>query len=741
MQHTHVLAIFLGQVILLLAVGRLLGELMERIGQPPVMGQLLAGLLLGHSVLGALLPEVHGVIFPKDVAQKAMLQGLSEIGVLFLLLLTGMETNLDAVRAMRRTAVSVSLSGIVIPFACGVAVGMYMPETLLPHPESRLATALFLGTALSISSVKVVAAVVRDMGFLKRRVGRVMISAAIVDDTLAWIVIAVTASLAMHGEVNFASVGVTLLSVGVFLAFSFTIGRRIVVSTIRWANDRLSMEMAVITAIIVMTAAFALTTELIGVHTVLGAFVAGLLVGRSPILTRQVDAQLRGLIIAFFMPIFFGAAGLSADLTVLLDPRMALFAAGLVAIASIGKFAGAYTGGLIGGLNLRESTALAWGMNARGSTEIIVASIGLSIGALSQDLFTMIVAMAVLTTLMMPPALRWSLRRVPVLPHEKEMEAREKEEEGQFLPRIERILAVVDRSASGQLAARLVGHLAGSTRKLTAVMDMEQLRAGAPAQEENRVVQVAVEAAQAAVEVTPDPAEQAEPLALDPEAVQDAKPEAKPATTESAPVEAAPTPKKNTSISDAVATELRKGYDLVVFGADRMPAENTELLEVLSHIEESYQGARAFVVARERRRARSDTLRILLPVTGADYSRRGAEVAVAIAAAAEMSLCVLAVSRTAARESWYRRRREPAAEDRATMDAIRRLAERRGVQIFANFEANEHPDVAITRFARRNSSTLIVLGVKERLGPAPSFGPTADAVLQNAPCSVLLLST
>src|SRR5436190_14644253 len=120
MEHSHTLAIFLAQVILLLAVGRLLGEMMERLGQPAVMGQLLAGLLLGHSLLGAVLPDVHGMLFPNDPAQKRMLQGLTEIGILLLLLLTGMETNLDSVRAMRRTAFSVSLSGIVLPFACGV---------------------------------------------------------------------------------------------------------------------------------------------------------------------------------------------------------------------------------------------------------------------------------------------------------------------------------------------------------------------------------------------------------------------------------------------------------------------------------------------------------------------------------------------------------------------------------------------------------------------------------------------
>jgi len=146
----------------------------------------------------------------------------------------------------------------------------------------------------------------------------------------------------------------------------------------------------------------ALITEAIGVHTVFGAFVAGILVGQSPILTRHIDEQLRGLITALFMPVFFGVAGLTADLRVLGNPSLLLLAIGFIAIASLGKLTGAFIGGAIGGLTWRESLALGWGMNARGSTEVIVASFGLSMGALSQDLFTIIVTMAVVTTLAMP---------------------------------------------------------------------------------------------------------------------------------------------------------------------------------------------------------------------------------------------------------------------------------------------------------------------------------------------------
>src|SRR5436305_737960 len=403
----------IGQIVLLIIVGRLLGEAMLRLGQPAVMGQLIAGILLGPSVLGALLPEAQQFLFPKSPEQKAMLDGIAQFGILLLLLLAGMETELALVRDVRRAAFSASLSSIALPFACGLALGFLLPDSLLPDPQKRIVTALFLGTALSISSVKIVASVVRDMGFMRRNVGQVILASAIVDDTIGWIIIAITFGLA--GQENFSwlsilgNVGGTLL----FLAFSFTIGRRLVFKVIQFSNDHFRGEAPVIAAILVVMGMFALITQLIGVHTVLGAFVAGILVGESPILTEEIDRQFRGLVAGLFMPVFFGLAGLSADLTVLKDTELALLTLGLIAIASFGKATGAFVGGWFGGLTGRESTALAMGMNARGSTEVIVATIGLSMGVLSQNLFTMIVAMAVITTTAMPPSLRWALQRLP----------------------------------------------------------------------------------------------------------------------------------------------------------------------------------------------------------------------------------------------------------------------------------------------------------------------------------------
>ena len=238
-----------------------------------------------------------------------MIDAVSQLGILMLLLLTGMETDLQLVQRVGRAAITVALAGVAVPFVCGFALGEMLPAELLPKPDARLVTAIFLGTALSISSVKIVAMVVREMNFMRRDLGQIIVASAILEDTIGWVIIAVAFGLASAGTIDLWSLGRAMLGTALFMVVSFTVGRRVVFSLIRWANDNFNSELPVITAILIMMAAMALMTQLIGVNTVLGAFVAGILIGESPILTRHIDEQLRGLIVALFMPVFFALSG------------------------------------------------------------------------------------------------------------------------------------------------------------------------------------------------------------------------------------------------------------------------------------------------------------------------------------------------------------------------------------------------------------------------------------------------
>src|SRR5216684_1408524 len=382
----------------------------------------------------------------------------------------------------------------------GGALAYALPTDVIPAHENPLVTALFLGTAMSVSSVKILSMTLMEIGVIRRDIGQLILATAILDDTIAWIIIAVIAGIATKGTVDLPTVGASLALTALFMVFSLTIGRRLVAWLIVWVNDHMTIEVPVITAILVVMLGMALNTELIGVHTALGAFVAGILIGQSPILTEHIESQLRGFIIAFFSPVFFAVAGLGMDLRTLLDPALLGFTLAIILIASIGKFLGALAGGMLGGLNWLESLALATGLNARGSTEVIIATVGLSMGALSNQLYTMIVAMAVATTMVMPPTLRWMMGRVPLRDEELRRLDKEEAEESESLPRMERALVYVDGSANGELTAILAGLFAAHQSVLTTVLEMPR-EEGDKTPGRTRLM----EAANAALQEIPEP--------------------------------------------------------------------------------------------------------------------------------------------------------------------------------------------------------------------------------------------
>jgi Kef-type K+ transport system membrane component KefB/nucleotide-binding universal stress UspA family protein len=699
--------------LLLIVTGRLLGEAMQRIGQPAVIGQLLAGILLGPSLLGALVPDLQHALFPDRAGQKAMIEAVSQLGILLLLLLTGMETDLRLVRKVGGAAISVSLAGVSVPFLCGFLLGWFLPEDLLPAPDRRLITSLFLGTALAISSVKIVALVVREMNFMRRSLGQVIIASAIIDDTLGWIIIALTFSLAQHGELDAASLAQSLVGTAVFLGVSLTIGRRVVFALIRWTNDNFVGEFAVISMILAIMGAMALTTHAIGVHSVLGAFIAGVLVGESPILTRHIDEQLRGLVAALFAPVFFGLAGLGTDLTVLRNVDLAWLMVVVIAIASLGKFAGAFVGGRFGGLTYKESLALACGMNARGSTEVIVASIGASMGVLSQDLFTVIVAMAVITTMAMPPTLRWALARLPMSEDERLRLEREEFESRGFVSNLERLLVAVDDGPNGRLAARLAGLIAGLRG-----MPITLLPGRGGGADSRRTLQRSEKTVKSAAAA----AARAEP---DQQAV--------------APIDVTSRP-RDQEPDQNIAEEAGKGYDFMVIGIDE-PAGESRLGAEISGLAREFDGPIAVALARgiHQKRPVRGPLDLLVPITGTEASRRAMEVAIAIARAGRGRVSALHVVGSRTADDRGRRPRARRQIEAILKDAVE-TAERYQIDLRTTVRVDDAPHNAILREARRGGHSLVVIGVNRRPGDTLNFGNVADALLSNCEHSLLFVA-
>jgi Kef-type K+ transport system membrane component KefB/nucleotide-binding universal stress UspA family protein len=715
---------FIAALGLLLLVGRLLGEAANRIGQPSVIGQLLGGLLLGPSVFGLLFPSAQHFLFPTEGTQKHMIDAVAQLGILMLLLLTGMETDLRLVRRVGRAAITVAAAGVALPFICGFALGEFIPAEFLPRPEARLVTAIFLGTALSISSVKIVAMVVREMNFMRRDLGQIIVASAILEDTMGWVIIAVALGLAANGNVDLWSVARTIGGIAIFLVLSFTVGRRIVFTLIRWTNDHLESDFPVITTILVIMIAMAVTTQLIGVNTVLGAFVAGILVGESPILTQHIDERLRGLIVALFMPVFFGLAGLSADLAVLKTPSLAVLTVGLIAIASLGKFLGAFVGGTLGGLTRAESLALGCAMNARGSTEVIVATVGLTAGLLNQDLFTIIVTMAICTTMAMPPMLRWSLKRLPLRQRERLRIAREQLDAKSFVANLERLLLAADDSVSGIFASQLAGVIAGSGGKPTTILNLSRApRKSSRAQAAKSKGDDSRQEIEAAVKAT---------TTL----------EAHPDDERPGNVDIIARSNGSGSVVD-VASEARRGYDLLIVGIGNTRDRRGGFSGEISHLAQGFEGPLIIVDAGGEKLSEwpKDSSKILIPVNGTEASRRAVEVGLTLARARRAKVTTLYVTRPSARGlAGAARRRVTRREELAFLEDIDDLADRYEVDVHSTTRADMAPDEAILRELKRGYD-LIVLGANKRPGDRLFFGDTAAAVLDRAPASRLFVAS
>ena len=711
---------FLREVMVLILVGRVLAEAMQRLGQPAVMGPLIGGLLLGPSVLGALWPSAQHAWFASDPSQKAAIDAFAQFGVLLLLLLAGMETELRLLQRIGYAAVAVSIAGISLPFIFGFSLGEFLPASILPHPEHRLVSSLFVGTALSISSVKIVAMVVREMNFARRNVGAVILAAAVIDDTIGWMILAVVFSLANRGGLDARSLLESTFGTLLFLVLSLLVGRRLVPRLIRWANDILTSEGSVIAVVLLLMGGMALITLWIGVHTVLGAFVAGMLVGGSPMLTDEIDRQLRGIISALVVPVFFGLAGLSADLTILRDPTLLGLTGLLVLIASVGKFAGAFLGGRLGGMTARESLALACGMNARGSTEVIVATVGLSIGILSEQLFTMIVAMAVVTTLAMPSMLRWALRRLPISREERARIKRDRFEERGFIANTERLLLAVDESPSGQFASRLVGLIAGFRGIPVTVLHIGPKSARQSDAEPSRP-EVAVAAGTAAAKAA---------------AEMDRSEGGSSAVDIS-------TRAREGGLTATVSDEAKKGYGLLAIGVKNVTTAKQGFHERITRAAAGFEGPLMIVRARgpHLEGPAESEFRIVLPVTGTEVSRRAAEVAVALAKYTRAP--IVAIYASSAGDSKTKSRRYRVGARRPPEDAILQdflaLARRYGVEAETIVRANIDPDEAIIS-TTQGDRDLIVMGANRRAGTPLYLGEVAASVLRTSKASIVLVT-
>lgn len=414
MNHGELVSLLLALGILV-GAARALGEVASALRQPAVLGEILAGILLGPTVLGTLWPEAVSFLFPSTGPVASGLQALTTVAVVLFLLVAGMEVDLSRIRRQGRVASIVSTAGILVPFAIGYAA-VYAAPSLMGRPDGGDTDlyALFLATALSISALPVIAKILMDLKLFRTDLGMVVLAAAIVNDFIGWLIFAVVLGLipGRHAGEGTLDVRTTLASTVAFALGMLTVGRALLHQAIVRVQAHAAWPAGVLALCVSLAFLCGAFTEWIGVHAIFGALLVGVALGDSSHMRERTRVILHHFVSAFFAPIFFASIGLRVNFVASFDLVLCLV---VLVIACVGKILGCGVGALLAGMPSREAWAVGFGMNARGAMEIILGLLARQAGLIDDRMLVALVVMALVTSMISGPLMEKILaRRKPV---------------------------------------------------------------------------------------------------------------------------------------------------------------------------------------------------------------------------------------------------------------------------------------------------------------------------------------
>jgi Kef-type K+ transport system membrane component KefB len=380
--------------------GQCLGAACRWIGQPPVIGQIIAGILLGPSLLGRLAPQASAWVLAPDVAPFLGL--LAQLGVILYMFLVGLELNPDLLRGQLRATASTSHASIALPFVLGSTLALYLYPRFSSSDVPFTHFALFLGIAMSITAFPVLARILADRGMTQTRLGVLALTCAAVDDVTAWCLLAFVVGV-VHAKANQA-LAVAAFTAG-FVALMFLVVRPLFERLARSPAGATPTRGALAFALTLMLTA-ALATEAIGVHAIFGAFLMGAVIPHDSAIARALVRSLEDLVTVLILPAFFAFTGMRTEIGLVSGASQWASVALIVLVATIGKFGGTFVAARSSGLDWRHAAGLGVLMNTRGLMELIVLNVGLDLGVISPTLFTMLVLMALITTVATTPVLQ-----------------------------------------------------------------------------------------------------------------------------------------------------------------------------------------------------------------------------------------------------------------------------------------------------------------------------------------------
>ncbi|MGH8911017.1 MAG: cation:proton antiporter [Acidimicrobiia bacterium] len=705
----HETLVFLVQVLLLVGMARFLGTVARRLGQPPVVGELLAGVVLGPSLLGILLPQAHEWIFRAEPVVNSAIYGLSWLGVVFLLVVLGYETDLGIIARFRRVALIVATGSLVFPLIATAGLGYAIAGQFsgIVDPPAWV-FAMFFALALSVSALPVVGKILSDLGVLRRNFGQITLAAAMTKDAVGWLALAIFSGFAVGG-VELDQILISFGGLALFVLFMFTLGRRVIDESFKFVLARGSDVTAGMSIAVVAALAGAAVTQALQVEAVLGAYVVGLTLARARHQLPAVRERLETITGSFFAPVFFAVSGLRVDVTALADVETALWALGAILAAMSAQMIGSLVAGRVAGVERAEAVALGTGLSPLGVMGVVVAIIGLNIGVINEAAYTILLLAAVVTSLTAPVLIKWAVGRWD--PPEEEADRLELEslrDEAEILG-TNRILLPTRGGLNSVYAARLVAAVFPDAEVTVFTVEVEKRgpwrwmrRTNGDSADPDAIV--------AALGDTPSRAVHS--VAADP--------------------------------AEAILAESRLGYDLLVVGASR----SEERLPIMATVVERVlrlTGIRTMVVQFPDEDVPSALPgHILVPVTATRSSRAAEEFGYSVARVSGGKAVALHVINRPDGEGVYFPgegvdRSLRAAEE--MLAGAREFGDRLGVKVETEARLAPHAEQEILDYAHRGSFDLIVLGTSSRpITDRPFFGHRVSYMVENSSVPVVIVA-
>lgn len=450
----HEVLVFLIQLILLVGLARVFGWIMKSVGQPAVVGELLAGVLVGPTIFGRLAPDAFDWVFGEETVGSVIF-GMAWLGVILLLIVIGFETDLGIIARFKGAALSTAGGALLLPFGVVGALAFVVPDSFVGEGIDRTIFAGFFALALSVAALPVVAKILQDMGYLRRNFGQVTLAAGMTMDAVGWLVLAALSGIALDGfqpdRLAFSFIGLLI-----FLILGFTVIRWVLDQLFRYVMARGSSITAAISITLVAALIGGSITQFLNLEAILGAYVVGILLAGLRHQLPQVRSILETFTAAFFAPIFFAFSGLRVDVGLLDSGEAIIWTIGIIVVAVLAKIIGTFAGGFFAGIRGREALALGSGLSALGAMGIVVAIVGLNLGVVSETGYTVMVLAAIVTSVVAPQLLKLVVRGWEIPSDEAQRLEQEELKETSEILGSKRILLPTRGGANSRYAAHLI---------------------------------------------------------------------------------------------------------------------------------------------------------------------------------------------------------------------------------------------------------------------------------------------